>query len=326
LGNTDMDITRVGFGTWAVGGGDWAFAWGPQDDEQSIDAIRYAVESGINWLDTAAIYGLGHSEEVVARTMSGLAEQDRPYLFTKCGLVWDDNERHKPPRRIGAPESIRVELEASLRRLKVERVDLYQVHWPAADGSRVDDYWGALLALKDEGKIRAVGLCNHDVAQLATAEALGHVDSFQPPFSAIKRGAAAELDWCASHSTGVIVYSPMQSGLLTGSFSPERAVSLRSDDWRSRDIEFQGERLERNLALAESLRPIALRRSTTLATVAVAWVLAWPGVTGAIVGARRANQVDGWLPAATLELSEAELDEIALAIQTTGAGSGPARP
>jgi aryl-alcohol dehydrogenase-like predicted oxidoreductase len=325
LGRTGMDITRVGFGAWAIGGAGWAFSWGSQDDAESIAAIRHAVEAGVNWVDTAAVYGLGHSEEVVARAVSGLGSADRPYVFTKCGLVWDDRDHYKPAVRVGAAKSIRSEVEASLRRLQVERIDLYQVHWPADDVG-IEDYWSTMLALEQEGKIRAAGLSNHNVAQLEVAEALGHVSSLQPPFSAIKRGAAAELAWCASHATGAIVYSPMQAGLLTGAFSVERVASLDKEDWRARDVEFHGDRLQRNLAITEALRPVAARHETTVASVALAWVLAWPGVTGAIVGARSAGQVDGWLPAATLELSAAELDEIALAIEAARPDAGPVRP
>ncbi|MGC8626877.1 MAG: aldo/keto reductase [Acidimicrobiales bacterium] len=326
LGKTGMDITRVGFGSWAIGGAGWAFSWGHQDDRQSIAAIRHAVESGVNWIDTAAVYGLGHSEEVVAEAMKGLAEADRPYIFTKCGRAWDENDRRKPPRSVATRASLRAELEASLRRLQVERIDLYQLHWPAEDGTPLEEYWATLLEMKQEGKIRAAGLCNHSTAQLMAAEKLGHVDTLQPPFSAIKRSAASELAWCAEHSTGAIVYSPMQAGLLTGAFSAERLSRLAEDDWRRRDPEFQGERAQRNLALADALAPVAERHGTTRAAVAIAWALAWPGVTGAIVGARSASQVDGWLPAATLELTEADLDEIAEAIEATGAGYGPSRP
>lgn len=326
LGTTDMQITRVGFGAWAIGGAGWAFAWGRQDDAESVAAIRHAVERGINWIDTAAVYGLGHSEEVVARALRDLPPDDRPYVFTKCGMVWDERNRAAPPRRAGAPESIRRELEGSLRRLQVERIDLYQMHWPAED-TPLETYWQTLLALKNEGKVRALGLCNHNIKQLAAAEHLGHVDTLQPPFSLIHRDvAAAELPWCNQHGTGVIVYSPMQSGLLTGAFSAERAAALSADDWRSRSPDFTGEGLRRNLALADALKPIAERHGTTVAAVAVAWTLAWPGVTGAIVGARRPSQVDGWLGAATLDLADADLDEIAAAIQRTGAGSGPTRP
>jgi aryl-alcohol dehydrogenase-like predicted oxidoreductase len=326
-----MDITRVGFGAWAAGGAGWAFSWGPQDDEESVAAIRHAVEAGVNWVDTAAVYGLGHSEEVVATAMIGIPDADRPFIFTKCGLVWDLEDPYKPARRVGAPSSVRAECEASLRRLGLETIDLYQMHWPAEDGARLDDYWGVLLQLKQEGKIRAAGLSNHSVAQLTAADALGHVDTLQPPFSAVtfsavKRATAPEVAWCAANSTGVIAYSPMQAGLLTGTFSAARLAELHQDDWRPKDPEFQGERLERNLALADAVGGVARRRGATTAAVAVAWVAAWPGITGAIVGARNPAQVDGWLPAAELELSEAEMDQIAHAIESTGAGTGPTRP
>ena len=327
LGRTGMDITPVGFGAWAIGGGGWAFAWGEQDDSESVAAIRYAVEQGINWIDTAAVYGLGHSEEVVAQAIADLPADDRPYVFTKCGLIWDPENPTAVAKRVGDPASLRRELEGSLRRLRVERIDLYQVHWPAEDGTPIEEYWGELVRMREEGKVRAIGLSNHRVEQLERAEAVGHVDSLQPPFSAIKREVGQrELAWCAEHGTGAIVYSPMQSGLLTGSFTEERAAKLDPGDWRSRSAEFTGEGLRRNLALAAALRPVAERHGTTVAAVAVAWTLAWPGVTGAIVGARNARQVDGWLPAARLELSAADMDEIAAAIERTGAGSGPARP
>jgi aryl-alcohol dehydrogenase-like predicted oxidoreductase len=326
LGKTGMEITRVGFGSWAAGGGGWAFSWGPQDDDQSIAAIRHAVEAGINWVDTAPGYGQGHSEEVVARALRDIPAPDRPYVFTKCGLRWDPAEPYKVSRRVGAPSSIREEAEQSLRRLQVDVIDLYQMHWPAEDGTPLESYWQALLQLKDEGKIRAAALCNHGTAQLEAAESLGHVESLQPPFSAIKRTSAPEIAWCAAHSAGVIVYSPMQAGLLTGRFSAERVASLHPDDWRGRNAEFQGERLSRNLALADALRAIAEQKGTSLPALAVAWAAAWPGVTGAIVGARSAAQVDGWLPAATIELTPTDLEKVASAIGTTGAGDGPARP
>jgi len=322
-----MPITRVGFGAWAVGGAGWAFGWSRQDDAESVAAIRHAVESGLNWIDTAAVYGLGHSEEVVARALREIPPRERPYVFTKGGLVWDEQDRARLPRRVGDPRSLRREVEASLRRLGVERIDLYQMHRPAEDGTPVEQYWQTLLDLKAEGKVRCVGLSNHSVAQLETAERLGHVETLQPAFSAIRReAAAAELPWCAAHGTGAIVYSPMQAGLLTGAFTPERAERLPDDDWRSRSPEFQGELLRRNLALAAALRPIAERHDTTTGAVAVAWTLAWPGVTGAIVGARRPAQIDGWLAAARLELTSADLDEVAAAIGRTGAGGGPSRP
>jgi aryl-alcohol dehydrogenase-like predicted oxidoreductase len=326
-GRTDMAITRVGFGAWAIGGADWAVGWGTQDDADSIAAIRHAVERGINWIGTAAVYGLGHSEEVVREALSVYGKDERPYVFTKCGLVWDDNDRKAMPKTIGAPDSIRRECEASLRRLGVERIDLYQMHWPAKDGTPLETYWQVLLDLKKEGKVRAVGLSNHSAEQLAAAEKLGHVDSLQPPFSAIRREVGtAELPWCAAHQTGVIVYSPMQSGLLTGTFSVERAKALPKDDWRSRNAEYSGDLLERNLKLADAMKPIAARYNTSVATIAVAWPLAWSGVTGAIVGARSPAQVDGWLDAGRVELDAQDMRDIAKAIEATGAGKGPALP
>ncbi len=282
---------------------------------------------GINWIDTAAIYGLGHSEEVVAAALAPIPRDERPYVFTKCGLIGDPANPGAVPKRVGVAASLRRELEGSLRRLRVERIDLYQMHWPAEDGTPLEDYWQTLLDLKQEGKVAAVGLSNHNVAQLRTAEALGHVDTLQPPFSAIKRmAAAAELGWCAEHGTGVIVYSPMQAGLLTGAFDQQRAASLPANDWRSRNPEFTGEGLKRNLAVADAMRPVADRHRTTVAAVAAAWTLAWPGVTGAIVGARNPQQVDGWLDAATLSLTRQDMADIAAAIEQSGAGTGPSRP
>lgn len=326
FGTTGMDITRVGFGAWAVGGGDWAFSWGPQDDKASVAAIRYAVEQGINWIDTAAVYGLGHSEEVVGQALKEIPEADRPYVFTKCGFILDPTARTKAPRGVGTADSIRREAEGSLKRLGVECIDLFQMHFPAEDGTPVEEYWQTLLDLKAEGKIRAAGLSNHSVDQLDAAEKVGHVDTLQPPFSAIRREAATEIAWCADHDTGVIVYSPMQAGLLTGAFSRERVASLPADDWRAKSPDFTTN-LEANLALADALVPVAERHGVPRAAVAVAWTLAWPGVTGAIVGARRPDQIDGWLPAASLELTGADLDEIAVAITSTGAvGQGPGGP
>lgn len=327
LGRTDMSITRVGFGAWAIGGGDWAFGWSNQDDKDSIAAIRHAVDRGINWIDTAAIYGLGHSEEVVREALASIPASRRPYIFTKCGLIWDENNRRAPPRRVGAPASIKREVEASLRRLGVERIDLYQMHWPATDGTPLEVYWQALVDLKKEGKVRAIGLSNHNVAQLEAAERIGHVDTLQPPFSAIHREVASgELAWCHAHQTGIIVYSPMQSGLLSGRFSIERAKALPKDDGRSRSADFTGEALKRNLQLADAFKPIAEKHHATVAATAVAWTLAWPGVTGAIVGARSPAQVDGWIEAGRLALTRDDLKAIAATIEASGAGSGPALP
>ena len=327
LGTSGLDITPVGFGAWAIGGGDWSFGWGPQDDAASIAAMRHALEVGINWIDTAAVYGLGHSEELVGRLLRDLPPSDRPYVFTKCGLVWDDRDRMAEPRRVLKPESIRTEVEASLRRLGVERIDLYQFHWPDDTGTPVEDSWDAMVRLMEAGKVRAAGVSNFDVDLLARCEAIRHVDSLQPPFSLIRREVAErEIPWCAEHDTGVICYSPMQSGLLTDSFSAERVAAFAPDDWRRRAPEYQQPRLDRNLALRDALKPIARRHGTTVSATAIAWTLAWPGVTGAIVGARSPAQVDGWIGAASLKLTPADLDTIAAAIARTGAGAGPSRP
>jgi len=278
-------------------------------------------------VDTAAVYGLGHSEEMVGRALREIPETDRPFVFTKCGLIWDDADRRATPRRFSGPDSIRRECEASLRRLGVERIDLLQFHWPDSEGTPVEDSWATLLALRDEGKIRAAGVSNYTVELLERCEAVGHVDSLQPQFSLLARRAAEDLiPWCAAHETGVIVYSPMASGLLTGRFTRERAAGLGDDDWRSKNPEYAEPNLSRNLALQDALRPIAERHSVTPAAVAVAWTLAWPGVTGAIVGARSPEQVDGWVAAAGLELRDEDLDELRAALEESGSGSGPTDP
>jgi aryl-alcohol dehydrogenase-like predicted oxidoreductase len=327
LGANGPEITRVGFGAWAIGGGDYAFGWGPQDDAASIRTMRHALQRGVNWIDTAAVYGLGRSEEVVGQLLRDIPTGDRPYVFTKCGLVWDDANRRATPARNLKPESIRRECEQSLRRLGVETIDLYQFHWPDETGTAVEDSWGEMSRLVDEGKVRWTGVSNFDVSLLDRCEGIRHVDSLQPPFSLIRRAVAErELGWCAEHGTGVIVYSPMQSGLLTEKWTLERARSLPEDDWRRGGSEFNSPKVERNLALRDALEPIAKRHGTSIATVAVAWALAWPQVTGAIVGARTPDQVDGWIPAASLALSDADLSEISAAVARTGAGSGPALP
>jgi aryl-alcohol dehydrogenase-like predicted oxidoreductase len=327
LGTTGLDLTTVGFGAWAAGGGAWAYGWGPQDDEESLDAMRRAIALGVNWVDTAAVYGLGHSEEVVGRLLRELPQAERPYVFTKCGLVWNEHDRMASPVQTLAPDSIRAEVEASLRRLGVERIDLYQFHWPDAVGTPIEESWSAMARLVEQGKARAIGVSNFDVSLLERCEAVAHVDSLQPPFSLVRREAAgAEIPWCAEHGTGVIGYSPMQSGLLTDRFDAARIAGLAPDDWRRKSPEFRPPRLERNLALRDALRPIARRRGSTVSALAVAWTLAWPGVTGAIVGARSARQVEGWIGAATLELAPEDLDEIAAAVERTRAGAGPTRP
>ena len=327
LGTSDMNITRVGVGAWAMGGGGWSFAWGPQDDNDSIAAMNHAVELGINWIDTAPVYGLGHSEEVVGRFLRGKSADARPYVFTKCGMVWDPKKPMDEAKRILSPDSIRRECEASLRRLGVDRIDLYQFHWPDATGVPVETSWRMMEQLQKEGKVRAIGVCNFDVSLLKKIDALKHVESLQPPFSLIRRDvAAAEVPWCNANRTGVICYSPMQSGILTETFSAEKVKTMDDNDWRKRSANFQTPRVEKNIALRDALRPIAKRHDTTVSAVAVAWTLAWPGVSGAIVGARSPSQIDGWIGAAKLTLSAADLDEISGAIDRIGAGTGPTRP
>lgn len=324
LGSSSLEITTVGLGTWAIGGGDWAFSWGSQDDAQSLKAMRHAIELGINWIDTAAVYGLGHSEEVVGKFLHELSPSERPLVFTKCGVVWDNARRREPGKRLLTPDSIRRECEASLHRLGVERIDLYQFHWPDEAGTRVEDSWATMSQLVSEGKVHVAGVCNFDAALMERCEPIHHVDSLQPPFSLIRREVAEkDIPWCAQHTTGVICYSPMQSGLLTESFSAERVEKFSPEDWRRRSEEFEQPKLGSNLSLRDALRPIAKHHDASVSDVAVAWTLAWPGVTGAIVGARSAEQVDGWIRAATLELTSTDLDQITAALKRTGAGRGP---
>jgi aryl-alcohol dehydrogenase-like predicted oxidoreductase len=320
-----MGLTATGFGAWAIGGGGWSYGWGPQDDNASIAAMNHAIDRGINWIDTAAVYGLGHSEEVVGKMLKARARSERPYIFTKCGMVWD--EKHRMKDAVRSLGQIRRECEASLRRLGVERIDLYQFHWPDDTGIPVEESWRIMAQLVEEGKVRAIGVSNFDVSLLRRIDGLRHVDSLQPPFSMIRRdAAAAEIPWCNAHRTGVIVYSPMQSGILTDSFSIEKVKAMADDDWRKRGANFQTPRVEKNIKLRDALKPIAARHGTTVSAIAVAWTLSWPGVTGAIVGARSPEQVDGWIPAATLELTAPDLDEIATAIDSIGVGTGPTHP
>lgn len=327
LGDPGFDVTTLGLGTWAIGGPGWAYSWGPQDDGRSLAAMRRAVELGVNWIDTAPAYGLGHAERLVGRLLKELPRAERPLVFTKCGLAWDPADPGREPARDLRPESIRRECEASLARLGVESIDLYQFHWPDATGTPLEYSWEEMIRLRDQGKIRAAGVCNFDLGSLAICEHLRHVDSLQAPFSLIRREAAlADIPWCAQRGTAVLAYSPMQSGLLSGAFSAARTERLAPDDWRRANPEFRSPRLERNLALAGALRPIAQRRGVSVGAVAVAWAIGWPGVTAAIVGAREPRQVDDWIEAARLELSEADKAELAAAITHTGAGAGPARP
>jgi aryl-alcohol dehydrogenase-like predicted oxidoreductase len=313
LGQSDLEITPVGFGAWAIGGGGWEFGWGPQADDESITAIHRALELGVNWIDTAAVYGLGHSEEVVARALAGRAE--RPYVFTKCAMMWDAKGN---VRKEFSPDSIRGELEASLRRLKVDTIDLYQIHWPPPDPKdigQIDGAMGALVEAQRAGKIRYIGVSNFDVAQIKRAQAIGTVTSLQPPYSLLNRGVQAEiLPYCQSQHIGAIVYSPMASGLLSGAMTKERIQQLPADDWRRRNAEFQEPRLSRNLALVEVLRTAGARHGRSPGEVAIAWTLSNPAVTGAIVGARSAKQVEGVIGAATFRLSGPEISAIDRAI------------
>jgi aryl-alcohol dehydrogenase-like predicted oxidoreductase len=327
LGTSGLSITTVGFGSWATGGGGWAFGWGPQDDDASARAIVHAIRKGVNWIDTAGVYGLGHAEEVVGRAIAQLPPADRPLVFTKGGLVWDPADRRAPARRISRPDSLRSDVEASLRRLGVEAIDLFQIHWPDESGVPVEESWGEMARFVAEGKARAIGVSNYDVERLERCEKVRHVDSIQPPFSLINRGSGGTvIPWAAAHGTGVIVYSPMASGILTDSFSAARVAAMADDDWRRKSPAFVEPELSKNLALRDALAPIAKRHGSTVSAVALAWAVSWPGVTGAIVGARSPEQVDGWLDGASLELAPQDGVEIEAALATTAAGSGPVRP
>lgn len=306
LGNSDLTITPIGFGAWAVGG-PWQFGWGEQSDRDSIAAIHRALELGINWIDTAAVYGLGHSEEVVATALRDWNGK-RPYVFTKCGMIWNEK------REVGyslRPESIRRECEASLRRLSVNVIDLYQIHWPANDLVETLEGWATMADLQKEGKVRWIGVSNFSLQELQRAKGTAPITSLQPPYSLIRRDVEKELlPFCERENIGVIVYSPMASGLLTGAMTRERVASLPGDDWRRSSPEFQEPNLSKNLALVERLRVVGARHGKSPGEVAIAWTLRNPVVTGAIVGARNAKQVDGIVGAATFRLTPDEIEEI----------------
>ncbi len=314
LGGSELEITPIGFGTWALGGGEWAFGWGDQDDSESMTAIKRSVELGINWLDSAAVYGLGRSEEVVGRALADIPRSERPLLFTKCALVW--NEKGKISHSL-KPDSVKREVEASLRRLQAEVIDLYQIHWPTfppgASAPDIEEGWSAMAALQKEGKIRYLGVSNFNVEQLERIGSIAPVDSLQPPYSMLDRSIESEiLPYCKEHDIGVIVYSPLASGMLTGAMTRERVASLPANDWRStKNPEFKEPALTRNLELVDFLRSIAERQGRSVAEVAIAWALNHPAVTGAIVGGRRAEQVDGYIGAMELCLTEEEMAEIA---------------
>jgi aryl-alcohol dehydrogenase-like predicted oxidoreductase len=303
LGDSDLDLTRIGFGAWAIGGGDWQFAWGPQDDTESVEAIHRALDLGINWIDTAAVYGLGHSEEIVGKALKSTSA--KPYIFTKCAMVWDETREIKRSLK-----QIRREVEDSLKRLQVETIDLYQIHWPVPD-EEIEEGWATMADLKKEGKVRWIGVSNFSVAQMERAIRIAPITSLQPPYSMINRSVEPEiLPFCARHGIGVINYSPMQSGLLTGAMTKERVAAFPKDDFRRNAKSFQEPQLGRNLALAAFLAEIGSRHGVGAGVVAIAWTLANQAVTAAIVGGRSAKQVDGVAPAASFRLTADEQTEI----------------
>lgn len=303
LGNSDLHLTSIGFGAWAIGGGDWQYAWGAQDDNDSVEAIHRALDAGMNWIDTAAVYGLGHSEEVVGRALK--ASSAKPYVFTKSSMTWGEDRKI-----VQTMKKIRQECEASLRRLGVEAIDLYQIHWPVPD-DEVEEGWATMAKLQREGKVRYIGVSNFNVAQLERAMKIAPITSLQPPYSMINRTNEAEiLPFCQKHGIGVINYSPMQSGLLTGAMTKERIAKMPDDDFRKKTKQFNEPQISRNLDLVELLRGIGDRHGVEPGVVAIAWTLHNPAITAAIVGGRSAKQVDGVLPAATFRLSEDEFGEI----------------
>lgn len=305
LGNSDLHITPIGVGAWAMGGGDWAFSWGHQEDKNSVEAIHAALDSGINWIDTAAIYGHGHSEEVVGKAIAG--RSNRPYIFTKCGIVW--NEQRQISRSLKA-DSIRREVESSLRRLKLDAIDLYQIHWPDPE-PEIEEGWQTLAELRKEGKVRNIGVSNFNAAQMKRAQKIAPITSLQPPYNIVTSDIEREvLPFCRENNIGVIVYSPMKSGLLTGKMTRERIAKLPPDDFRPRTVSFQEPLLSRNLGLVEVLRGIGDRHGHTPGEVAIAWTLRDPVVTGAIVGMRSAQQAKEIIRSAEFRLSSDEVLEI----------------
>ncbi|HEX8995143.1 MAG TPA: aldo/keto reductase [Ktedonobacterales bacterium] len=305
LGVSDLQITPIGLGTWAIGGGNWEFGWGSQDDEESIATIHRALDVGVNWIDTAAVYGLGRSEEVVGRALQGMT--NRPYIFTKCSMIWDEQ------RKVGhslKKESVKREAEASLRRLQVEAIDLYQIHWPNPE-AEIEEGWAAMAELQREGKVRFIGVSNFNVEQMQRAQKIAPITSLQPPYSLLEREIETEvLPFAQRNQIGVIAYSPMASGLLTGKMTRARVAALPKDDWRRRSEWFTEPQLTRNLYLVETLREIGTRHGRTAGEVAIAWTLRRPEVTGAIVGARRPEQLDGVIGAGAFRLTPEEIAEI----------------
>jgi aryl-alcohol dehydrogenase-like predicted oxidoreductase len=306
LGNSDLQLTAIGFGAWAIGGSNWEFSWGPQDDDESIAAIHRALDLGVNWIDTAAIYGLGHSEEVVGRAIRGRSGV-KPLVFTKCSMRWHSD---RSIYRSLKANSVAEELEGSLRRLGVETIDLYQIHWPDPV-DELEEGWEALARLREQGKIRWIGVSNFSVAQMKRAQKIAPITSLQPPYSMLRRGIEAEiLPFAQANGIGVINYSPMLSGLLAGKMTAERIAALPAEDWRRKNVEFKEPRLSRNLRLVELLREIGSGHDVSPGVVAVAWTLHNPAVTAAIVGGRSENQVEGLVPALAFRLSGEEYDRI----------------
>jgi len=311
FGKTDLEITAVGFGAWAIGGTGWHGAWGSQDDDEALGAIQRAVELGINWVDTAAVYGLGHSEELVARALKGFSDADSPYVFTKCSLVWDEDGGVSNVLKKG---SVKKECEDSLRRLQTDVIDLYQIHWPRPD-EEVEEGWEALSELKEEGKVRHIGVSNFDAGQMERAGGIAPVETLQPPYNMLRRDVEDEiLPYARENDVGVIVYSPMASGLLTGKMTRGRVEDMPSDDWRRNNEQFNDPKLSRNLDLVEKLRGVGERHDKSPAEVAIAWTLRHPAVSAAIVGGRRPDQVDGIVGAADFRLSDDEVGEIGSAL------------
>jgi aryl-alcohol dehydrogenase-like predicted oxidoreductase len=303
LGNSDLDLTAIGFGAWAIGGGDWAFAWGPQDDNDSIAAIHKALDLGINWIDTAAVYGLGHSEEVVAKAVK--SSSHKPYIFTKCAMVWDEKREIT-----NSLKQVRREVEDSLRRLQVDAIDLYQIHWPKPD-EEIEEGWSTMADLQREGKVRWIGVSNFNVAQMERALKIAPITSLQPPYSMLNRAVETEvLPFCKKNDIGVINYAPMHSGLLTGAMTKERVANFPQDDFRRNAKNYQEPQLSRNLAVSDKLKEIGARHNVTAGVIAIAWTLHNPAVTAAIVGGRNAKQVEGTISAATFRLTEPEYAEI----------------
>ena len=317
LGNSDLFITPVGFGSWAIGGSGWQFAWGKQNDDESVAAIHRALELGVNWIDTAAVYGVGHSEEIVSRALATW-NGPRPYVFTKCGLRWDAQGQ---TRHDLTAASIRQECEDSLRRLNVEAIDLYQIHWPDEDMNEVIEGWGTMAQLQREGKVRWIGVSNFDVEQMEVAQSIAPITSLQPPYSLVRPEVESEiLPFCEQAGIGVIVYSPMASGLLTGAMTRERIAKLPADDWRKNSPQFNEPKLSANLDLVERLRAVGERHNCSPGAVAIAWTLRNTSVTAAIVGARKPEQVADMVAAAGVQLTESDLAEIEAVAELAGRG------